>query len=239
MSTRNAGFNISGYPTALVNRINKINKLQYDHYLMSYAVTNSGLSNFNKNYKVPVHALREDFKSYIGFENAKGQWRQLTRLWVGDWYKENEIQNDDETVRSGDKVNSYLYNWSLKEIGHDDYVLNKFGDEKYESHKDVLPTERVFIVKNAPIPCEYNYATLFVKRDEKGNPIKDDENKLIHIEVNEDPYPNLTKIVDKNYIDNRFNGVRIVNVDNTVGAVIKDEDYKYADKARCTDALID
>jgi hypothetical protein len=235
MSTSNAGFNISGYPTALVNRINKINKLQYDHYLMSYAVTNSGLSNFNKNYKVPVHALREDFKSYIGFENAKGQWRQLTRLWVGDWYKENEIQNDDETVRSGDKVNSYLYNWSLKEIGHDDYVLNKFGDEKYESHKDVLPTERVFIVKNAPIPCEYNYATLFVKRDEKGNPIKDAENNLIHIEVNEDPYPNLTKIVDKNYIDNRFNGIRIINVDDTIGAVIEDKDYAYASsKAKCT-----
>jgi hypothetical protein len=235
MSTSNTGFNISGYPTALVNRVNKINKLQYDHYLMSYAVTNSGLSNFNKNYKVPVHALREDFKSYIGFENAKGQWRQLTRLWVGDWYKENEIQNDDETVRSGDKVNSYLYNWSLKEIGHDDYVLNKFGDEKYESHKDVLPTERVFIVKNAPIPCEYNYATLFVKRDEKGNPIKDAENNLIHIEVNEDPYPNLTKIVDKNYIDNRFNGIRIINVDDTVGAVIEDKDYAYASsKAKCT-----
>lgn len=239
MSVSNAGFNISGYPTALVNKINKKNKLQYDHYLMSYAVTNSGLSNFNKNYKVPVHALREDFKSYIGFENAKGQWRQLTRLWVGDWYKENEIQNNNETVKSGDKVNSYLYNWSLKEIGHDDYILNKFGDEKYEGHADVLPTERVFIVKNAPIPCEYNYATLFVKRDEKGNPIKDAENNFIYIEVNKDPYPNLTKIVDKNYIDNRFNGVRIINADNTVGAVIKDEDYKYADKAtRYNDTLI-
>lgn len=220
MSTSNTGFNISGYPTALVNRVNKINKLQYDHYLMSYAVTNSGLSAFNKNYKVPVHALREDFKSYIGFENAKGQWRQLTRFWVGDWYKENEVQNDNETVRSGDKVNSYLYNWSLKEIGHEDYILNKFGDEKHEGHADVLPTERIFIVKNAPIPCEYNYATLFIKRDKDGNPVKDESGNLIRVEVNEDPYPNLAKIVDKNYIDNRFNGIRIVNVDDTVGAVI-------------------
>lgn len=234
MSTSNTGFNISGYPTALVNRVNKINKLQYDHYLMSYAVTNSGLSAFNKNYKVPVHALREDFKSYIGFENAKGQWRQLTRFWVGDWYKENEIQNNkDETVKSGDKVNSYLYNWSLKEIGHEDYILNKFGDEKHEGHADVLPTERIFIVKNAPIPCEYNYATLFVKRDKDGNPVKDKEGNLIRVEVNEDPYPNLAKIVDKNYIDNRFNGVRIVNVDDTVGAVIEDYDDG-SSKARCT-----
>ena len=220
MSTSNTGFNISGYPTALVNRVNKINKLQYDHYLMSYAVTNSGLSAFNKNYKVPVHALREDFKSYIGFENAKGQWRQLTRFWVGDWYKENITQNNDETVKSGDKVNSYLYNWSLKEIGHEDYILNKFGDEKHEGHADVLPTERVFIVKNAPIPCEYNYATLFIKRDKDGNPMKDDKGNLMRVEVANDPYPYLTKIVDKNYIDNRFNGIRIVNVDDTVGAVI-------------------
>jgi inosine/xanthosine triphosphate pyrophosphatase family protein len=35
---------------------------------MSYGSVNYGFSTVNKNYKVPVSALREDFKGYIGFE---------------------------------------------------------------------------------------------------------------------------------------------------------------------------
>lgn len=213
MNTSNTGFKISSYPTALVNKLTKKGKLQYDHYLMSYAETNFGFSTINKNYKIPVESLRRDFMGFLGVENAKGQWRQLQRIWYGDWYAEKEITDKSGvTTVIGDKVNSYLYRWNLNEIGQEDYVLNKFGDETELDHQDKLPTDRIFIVKNAPIPCEYTIATKFKqqKTDENGNIVYED------ITYTSDPYPHLTKIVDKDYIDNRFNGIPIIDKTDTV-----------------------
>lgn len=213
MNTSNTGFKISSYPTALVNKLTKKGKLQYDHYLMSYAETNFGFSTINKNYKIPVESLRRDFMGFLGVENAKGQWRQLQRIWYGDWYAEKEVTDKNGvTTVIGDKVNSYLYRWNLNEIGQEDYVLNKFGDETELDHQDKLPTDRIFIVKNAPIPCEYTIATKFKqqKTDENGNIVYED------ITYTSDPYPHLTKIVDKDYIDNRFNGIPIIDKTDTV-----------------------
>lgn len=217
MRTSNTGINISNLPNALINQINWKGKLQYPHYFMSYAEVNYGFGTINKNYKVSVSALREDFKGFIGFENAKGQWRQLNRIWVGDWYKEKELDG----VTIGDKTNSYLYHWTNNEIGHDDYIVNKFGTD--DEVPDTLPTERIFIVKNAPIPCEYKFATLFTEPviDEYGNFEKDDEGniKFRTITYENDPHPDLMKIVDKDYIDNRFNGIRVVDVTDTVMSI--------------------
>lgn len=216
MSTSNTGNNISNLPNALINRLNCKGRLQYPHYFMSYAEVNYGFGTINKNYKVSVSALREDLKGFIGIENAKGQWRQLSRFWVGDWYKEKEVDG----VTIGDKVNSYLYHWNSRDIGNDDYIVNKFGTETVASE---LPTDRVFFVRNAPIPCEYKYATLFTEPevDEYGN-FERDENKNIKYRtltyVN-DPHPDLMKIVDKDYVDNRFNGIRLIDVTNTVASI--------------------
>ncbi|MBO5827108.1 MAG: hypothetical protein J6R59_01320 [Paludibacteraceae bacterium] len=212
----------------MVNETNQRGKLQYEHYLMSYGSVNYGFSTVNKNYKVPVSALREDFKGYIGFENAKGGWRQLTRLWYGEWYrtKETFVKNGDdmEKITVGDKVNSYLYKWSDSEIGQDDYICNKFGDELDDNGKnyDKVPTDRIFIIKNAPIPCEYNFATSFVKRDEEGNPIQDKDGNYEYETYDCDPYPQFAKIVDKEYIDNRFNGIRVIDVSDTVEEIIEE-----------------
>ena len=213
MSTSNTGNNISNLPNALINRLNWKGKLQYPHYFMSYAEVNYGFGTINKNYKVSVGALREDFKGFIGVENAKGQWRHLSRFWVGDWYKEKEV--DGVTV--GDKVNSYLYHWNSRDIGNDDYIVNKFGTETVANE---LPTDRVFFVRNAPIPCEYKYATLFTEPvvDEYGNFERDENNeiKFRTLTYVNDPHPDLMKIVDKDYVDNRFNGIRVVDVTDTV-----------------------
>lgn len=213
MSTSNTGNNISNLPNALINRLNWKGKLQYPHYFMSYAEVNYGFGTINKNYKVSVGALREDFKGFIGVENAKGQWRHLSRFWVGDWYKEKEV--DGVTV--GDKVNSYLYHWNSRDIGNDDYIVNKFGTETVAAE---LPTDRVFFVRNAPIPCEYNYATLFTEPvvDEYGNFERDENNdiKFRTLTYVNDPHPDLMKIVDKDYVDNRFNGIRLIDVTDTV-----------------------
>lgn len=216
MSTSNTGNNISNLPNALINRLNWKGKLQYPHYFMSYAEVNYGFGTINKNYKVSVGALREDFKGFIGVENAKGQWRHLSRFWVGDWYKEKEVDG----VTIGDKVNSYLYHWNSRDIGNDDYIVNKFGTETVANE---LPTDRVFFVRNAPIPCEYNYATLFTEPvvDEYGNFERDENNdiKFRTLTYVNDPHPDLMKIVDKDYVDNRFNGIRTIDVTDTVASI--------------------
>lgn len=171
--SKHTGIKISQYPTALVNTTNRKNKLRYDHYLMSYADTNFGISTIHKNYKVPVDLLREDFKSYVGLENAKGNWQNQIKIWNGEW-KDNE-----------NNYNSYVYQYTESEIGQDNYIENKYGlaDDGFD---------RIFIVKNAPIPCEFTIDNI-------------------------DPNTHTTKLVDKKYIDDRFNGIRVVNVfDNTL-----------------------
>lgn len=168
---KHTGIKISQYPTALVDTTNRKNKLQHEHYLMSYADTNFGTTTIYKNYKVPVSSLRNDFKSFIGIENAKGDWKNNIKLWFGEWSDSN-------------KNNSYIYNWEDKENGQDDYIANKFGivDDGID---------RFFIVKNAPIPCEFTLS-------------------------NADPNVKSTKIVDKKYIDDRFNGIKVINVQGNV-----------------------
>lgn len=171
--SKHTGIKISQYPTALVNTTNRKNKLRYDHYLMSYADTNFGISTIQKNYKVPVDLLREDFKSYVGLENAKGNWQNQIKIWNGEW-KDNK-----------NNYNSYVYQYTEQEIGQDNYIENKHGlaDDGFD---------RIFIVKNAPIPCEFTIDNI-------------------------DPNTDTTKLVDKKYIDDRFNGIRVVNVsDNTL-----------------------
>ena len=89
----------------------------------------------NKNYQIPVQSLRDDFKGYVGVENAKGDWQNTIRFWSGNWSDTYE-----------NRENSYVYQWNYDERGNLDYIANKWGDEE-----DV---DKVFLINNAPIPLE-------------------------------------------------------------------------------------
>ena len=132
--SKHTGTKISEYPSSLSNTTNKKYKLLYDHFLMSYAPVNFGISTINKNYRIPIQALRDDIKYYIGIENAKGDWRNLIKIWSGDWVNE-------------DKTKSYVYEWKSEEQGSNDYIIDKF-----KSNEDEY--DRIFFIKNAPIPLE-------------------------------------------------------------------------------------
>ena len=88
----------------------------------------------NKNYQIPIQTLRDDFKGYLGIENAKGTWQNTIRIWSGNWI---DIEN---------RENSYVYQWKYDERGNLDYIADKWGDEE-----DV---DKIFLLRNAPIPFE-------------------------------------------------------------------------------------
>lgn len=160
---KHTGIKISDYPSSITNVKDYPHKLEHNHYFISYAPTYFGTSTINKNYKIPLNMLRQDQKFYIGLNNAKGDWQNLLNIWSGYWYNE-------------DRTESYVYEWSHEERGSNDYIKNKFG---LESDEDKI--DRIFFIKDAPIPMEES-----------------------HI----DPNPATNKFVNKKYIDDRFNGVR-------------------------------
>lgn len=88
----------------------------------------------NKNYQIPVQTLRDDFKGYLGVENAKGTWQNTIRIWSGNW------------IDTENRENSYVYQWNYDERGNLDYIADKWGDEE-----DV---DKIFLLRNAPIPFE-------------------------------------------------------------------------------------
>lgn len=172
--SKHTGTKLSEYPTGLTN---KRYKLLYNHYFMSYAPVNFGISTVNKNYKIPIQALRNDIKYYIGLENAKGDWQNMIHFWSGNWFNEN------------DKTKSYIYDWKYEERGSSDYISNKFGNKTDNEGNAIDDYDRIFFIKDAPIPLE------------------EKEHK--------DPNPTSNKFVNKKYIDDRFNGIRKVTVDDT------------------------
>lgn len=160
---KHTGIKISDYPSSITNIKDYPHKLEHNHYFITYAPTYFGTSTINKNYKIPLNMLRQDQKFYIGLNNAKGDWQNLLSIWSGYWHNE-------------DKTESYVYEWTHEERGSNDYIKNKFGLEPDEDKID-----RIFFIKDAPIPME---------------------------ESQPDPNPATNKFVNKKYIDDRFNGVR-------------------------------
>lgn len=169
---KHTGIKISDYPSSVTNTTMYPHKLEHNHYFITYAPTYFGTSSINKNYKIPLEMLRQDQMYYMGLSNAKGNWQNLLSIWSGYW------KNDDKTE-------SYVYKWTHDERGSKDYIKNKFGLESDEENID-----RIFFIKDAPIPME-------------------DGSHL-------DPNPDSNKFVNKKYIDDRFNGVRKISAKSGV-----------------------
>jgi hypothetical protein len=127
------GVKISQYQTAQVDSAIRPNKLSLEHFLISYAPSYYGTSTINKNFKVPVNLLRNDFIGYVGIKNAKSDWRNTIKLWCGDW-------------SSSDLPNSYICTWTKEDIEKypNDFITDKHADEK--------GYDKIFIINNAPLP---------------------------------------------------------------------------------------
>lgn len=183
----NTGIKISQYPDGPLSNSEKENKLLLNHYFISYAPSHYGAKFINKNYKVSLLSLRKDFKGYIGINNTKGEYRNYIDVWSGYW--RNNVLDENGNIIDIEKTNSYIYEWPENLRNHPDYIFDKFnrnGNEKLD---------KIFILKSAPLPLEAEDER-FSSKEEKN--------------IGKDPSPISTKIVNKDYVDDRHNGFRKV-----------------------------
>lgn len=182
---RYTGIKISQYPFAEVNSTNQKNRFNHNHHFITYAPTNYGISEINKNFQMSIEALRDDMIGHIGVTNAKTGWRDYLTIWEGDWY-------------NTDKVRSYVYNWNDNtEFQNIDYIYNKHGlNEEWDKKRDI---HRIFLLNTAPWPLEATDSR-YSSRNEKT--------------FGEDSNPHNVKFVSKNYVDDRHNGFRKVDMQN-------------------------
>lgn len=180
---RYTGVKISQYPYGEVNATNHKNKLNHQHHFMSYAPTNYGISEINKNFQVPIEVLRKDFIGYIGLNNAKASWRDYITFWEGDWVNTAITR-------------SYIYEWDdLAQQHQYDYIFNKHGlNTKWDAENNV---HRVYMLNTAPLPLEAE-DTHFSSLEERN--------------LGKDVNPHNVKFVSKNYVDDRHNGIRNIDV---------------------------
>lgn len=176
---KQTGIKVSQYPLAHTNENFFKNRLELNHHFLTWAADNYGVSSIHKNYQISIGQLRDDNLGYIGVENSKGKYRNYLTFWQGNWSDSQDI------------TNSYIYQWNPNHYNDKDYIANKHGLNAQIDIKNNV--SRVFLLKTAPLPLESTDST-----------INSDENKTFGT----DPNPNNFKIVDKNYVDDRHNGIR-------------------------------
>lgn len=160
-------------------------------HFMGYAHTVFGTRYNTHNYRIPLSALRDDFKGYIGIESVNGKWTTPTKLWSGKW--------EDNHVNT-----SYIKVWEHDEYNHPYYNADKFKDLEHT----------YYIVQDLPYPFEENSITNRTKGEKEA--IIDDALGL-ELSINKpiaaaDPYPNSHKIPTKAYVDERLASKRIIEV---------------------------
>lgn len=179
---KSTGTKISQYPYAEINTTNHKKKFEHSHHFITYAASNYGVAGIQRNYQLGIEALRDDFQGYVGINNAKASWRDYVTIWEGDWYNSNRNR-------------SYVTKWLDSEFGDVDYITNKYGlDNNYDKARDI---HRIFMLNTAPWPLEANDSHFTSKTDKNQGT---------------DPNPHTVKFVSKNYVDDRHNGIRKVDV---------------------------
>lgn len=178
---KETGVKISQFPEAPVNMTSFRHKLELKHRIISWAPSYYGISTISKNYQISLDSLRNDFKGFIGIDNAKGNYQNYLTIWKGNWSDVN------------DRTNSYIYTWDDNESFNKDYIRNKHGiDATYDTN---ALTDRIFILDTAPWPLQ--------STDDNVNPYGSSRQGV-------DPNPKTKKIVNKDYVDERHNGFRKV-----------------------------
>ena len=191
-----SGLKISNLPTIPINSKNSNfkNKIGLENtFFLSYAHSTYGINYNKQNYKVPLNALREDFRGYIGLESLVAPWSEQLKLWHGYW---NNV----------DKNKSYVYVWDIPERNHEHYAPQKFCDLE----------NSYYIIKDAPFPFETEDMN---NRDTGECPSSELSDGIAYINnsINvplraADPYIGSNKLVTKSYIDERLGSKRLIEV---------------------------
>lgn len=179
-------------------------------YMLGYANTIYGIKYNRNNYKIPLTAIREDIKGYIGIESIVAPWTEQMKLWHGLWDHASE------------KNKSYVYEWQSSEVNHPHYMPQKFEDLE----------NSYYIIRNAPFPYETADTN---NRGERGEiiPSVNAEGENI-ISTNKplaagDPHSDSNKIVLKSYVDERLAAKRLIDVKTEFW--VRDYDCNYVIRA--------
>lgn len=208
----------SGYKISDLNTIpftgiegSQKNKIALDEtYMLGYANSVYGIKYNRNNYKIPLSAIREDVKGYIGIESMVAPWSEQMKLWHGVWYD------------NASKNRSYVYEWDESEKNHPHYMPNKFLDLE----------NSYYIIRNAPFP----YESEDKNNRNKGEltPLLNAEGEN-YISTNKilspaDPYPDSNKLVLKSYVDERLASKRLIDVKTEFW--VRDYDCSYVIRAK-------
>lgn len=157
-------------------------KIKFDDtYIYTYSNTDYGATYKRTNYKLPLNSLRSDIEAYIGIENSKPPFTDSIIMWWGWW-------NDDKAKTS------YIYEWDESQSLNSDYIEDKFGlNDEYNGERNV------FILRSAPLPGD---ELIDVYPDTEQGRLKNLQERGI------DPNNLTLKLVNKEYIDKRFQGFR-------------------------------
>ena len=188
------------------------NKIALDEtYMLGYAHTVYGIKYNRNNYRIPLSAIRDDIKGYIGIESLVSPWSDQMKLWHGLW----------DNISS--KNRSYVYQWSEEESNHPHYMPNKFSDLE----------NSYYIIRNAPFPYETEDCNNRGVRGEieptlniEGSNVGTTNKKLEAA----DPYPDSNKLVLKSYVDERLASKRLVDVKTDFW--VRDYDCTYVIRAK-------
>lgn len=189
------------------------NKIALDNtFFLGYAHTVYGINYNRQNYKISLNSLREDIKGYIGISSLVSPWTEQMKFWHGYWYDKASPNK------------SYVYDWKPEESTHKDYNPEKFKDLE----------NSYYIIKKAPFPFETEDLNNRGERGEKQSSILNDGVTSAVDSINlplqpSDPYPNSTKIVTKDYIDERLAAKRLVEVSTDFW--VRDYDCTYVIRA--------
>lgn len=186
------------------------NKIALDNtYFLGYAHTVYGITYNTNNYKIPLAAIRDDFKGYIGVESLVAPWSEQMKLWHGTW--NNPVVHNK----------SYVWIWTEDYHAHEHYNPEKFADLE----------NSYYVIKDAPFPFETGELHNREERGElpavtcpDGTPAS--VNAIIKAA---DPYPESNKIVTKNYIDERLASKRFIEV--ATDFWVRDYDCAYVIRA--------
>lgn len=208
-----SGLKISNLPTIPINGENcKFkNKIGLENtFFLSYAHSTYGINYNKQNYKVPLGALREDFRGYIGLESLVAPWSEQLKLWHGYWNNVN-------------KNKSYVYVWKTSERNHEHYAPQKFCDLE----------NSYYIIKDAPFPFETENLNNRNKGEKTSHELIEGVgycNDSINTPIKAfDPHPDSNKIVTKDYIDERLAGKRSIEVGTDF--YVRDYDCAYIIRA--------
>ena len=116
------------------------NKLDLNYNFITYAPYNFGITTINKNFRIPIDLMRQDFCYFVGLKNVKNtneDWNDLTYIWNGS-HTEYNSSNFEEKSPLYFIENCPIENFSKNNDNDIIFVEKNYIDNKINHEVDKL-----------------------------------------------------------------------------------------------------